>query len=67
MSPKHTENRSTHRRCPQKILVEITAFLGIRTSPYKLVKRSIFNGVHIGIAIRIHKETFEEWMAKIDM
>ena len=42
---------------------EITALLGIsRSSAYELVKQGLFKTVKIGRAIRISKQSFDDWL-----
>ena len=43
-------------------VVEIMEILGIgRTTAYDLIKKGEFKVIRVGRAVRIHKESFDQW------
>ena len=43
-------------------VAEIMEILGIgRTTAYDLIKKSEFKVIRVGSAVRIHKESFDQW------
>lgn len=59
-------NQYTQQDAPQRRtyrVEEVAKILEIsRSSAYELIKQGLFNTVRIGLAIRISKKSFDEWL-----